>query len=640
MQKSISGLNEGWFDSIYLGDISSIYSDPPYTINLPNAKGSSGQVLTTSGVKATYWSSITDVIGVLPVVNGGTGVSLSTGTTRVVLSNSPTITSPSITTPTIGGLMTITTPFPAYTYLFALSTGGGSYITPSIAGDLVIRPLDFSAATFISGAADASNYVQFCKPGDTSIKVVKVSPQITLQRIGGSSGVFGIANGTDDIFDDTLTNDLCIKGDNRIRLRSTNEQIYMHSPVNFYNDQYSSKLKVTCETTAGYSFSGVGWSTSIGDAVLKSDQSLYMGSPGNQIHLVGEGVYFNGVKTPIGQVTYGIDRYYQTGSQEYISLNAVGTVATVYAIVGSGEWDAGDTIKGLISGIPEVGETTINTTITTSLFNNPAPGYTKITFTAPVPNGDGYRFDCLPAPVGKYCYNTAGTVTAEGYVPLGIWVVGEFISGTLNNFAGTFETINTPILTVSPDTPSLGITRITFLTYNDATPLTMPDGYYSYNLTPSATNLQYWGPYSNVDFKSFIRDTSYGRGLTLGYTYANYGRFVNPYSFAISVTFSYKVARLVFEFPTTIPNQVPYDAFLSAALVATNGQTATWVEQNDDSRKIAQGAAPSAQTITNTAIMILDPGEYFQLRGYNNSPLPSGIWGGCECFVLISRVGN
>src|SRR5438876_629467 len=57
----------------------------------------SGNVLTASGTGTSSWSQVnltTMVSGVLPVANGGTGVSSSTGTGAIVLGTSPTISSP------------------------------------------------------------------------------------------------------------------------------------------------------------------------------------------------------------------------------------------------------------------------------------------------------------------------------------------------------------------------------------------------------------------------------------------------------------------------------------------------------------------------------------------------------------------
>jgi len=64
----------------------------------------------------------TQVTGTLPVANGGTGVTTSTGTGATVLSTSPTLTTPLLGTPTSGNLANCTgIPAPA-----ALSTASGS----------------------------------------------------------------------------------------------------------------------------------------------------------------------------------------------------------------------------------------------------------------------------------------------------------------------------------------------------------------------------------------------------------------------------------------------------------------------------------------------------------------------------------
>lgn len=65
-----------------------------------------GNALISGGVgSAPSWGKIglaTHVSGTLPVANGGTGVTSSTGSTSVVLSDSPTITSASLVTPALG----------------------------------------------------------------------------------------------------------------------------------------------------------------------------------------------------------------------------------------------------------------------------------------------------------------------------------------------------------------------------------------------------------------------------------------------------------------------------------------------------------------------------------------------------------
>ncbi len=69
---------------------------------LPSQSGNANKYLQTDGTNAT-WDSVSlstaDITGTLPVANGGTGVTSSTGTGNVVLSNSPTLVTPALGTP-------------------------------------------------------------------------------------------------------------------------------------------------------------------------------------------------------------------------------------------------------------------------------------------------------------------------------------------------------------------------------------------------------------------------------------------------------------------------------------------------------------------------------------------------------------
>lgn len=67
------------------------------------AAGTTTQVLHGNGVGAPTWSAVSltaDVSGTLPVANGGTGVTTSTGSGNNVLSTSPTLVTPVLGTPT------------------------------------------------------------------------------------------------------------------------------------------------------------------------------------------------------------------------------------------------------------------------------------------------------------------------------------------------------------------------------------------------------------------------------------------------------------------------------------------------------------------------------------------------------------
>ena len=69
------------------------------------------RLLKSDGTNTSFAQAVltTDVTGTLPVANGGTGVTASTGTGSVVLNASPTISSPTISAPTLSGTITLGT---------------------------------------------------------------------------------------------------------------------------------------------------------------------------------------------------------------------------------------------------------------------------------------------------------------------------------------------------------------------------------------------------------------------------------------------------------------------------------------------------------------------------------------------------
>jgi hypothetical protein len=89
----------------------------------PSQSGANGRYLKSNGTD-TSWDALDistgDVTGTLPVANGGTGATTSTGTGAVVLAASPTLTTPTLTTPTIN-TATLTIPtFSTYGNIKAL----------------------------------------------------------------------------------------------------------------------------------------------------------------------------------------------------------------------------------------------------------------------------------------------------------------------------------------------------------------------------------------------------------------------------------------------------------------------------------------------------------------------------------------
>jgi len=103
---------------------------------LPSQTSNANKYLQTDGTNAT-WDAVTlstaDITGTLGVANGGTGVTTSTGTTNVVLSNSPTLVTPALGTPS-AAVLTNATGLPISTGVSGLGTGVATLLaTPSSA---------------------------------------------------------------------------------------------------------------------------------------------------------------------------------------------------------------------------------------------------------------------------------------------------------------------------------------------------------------------------------------------------------------------------------------------------------------------------------------------------------------------------
>ena len=142
------------------------------TGTLPVSSGGTGLTTITGYVKGTGTSPlstsptvpVTDISGTLLVGNGGTGVTSSTGTGNNVLSNSPTLVSPVLGTPSSGNLSACT----------------GLSLTTGVAGTLQVT----SGGT---GTTSLTGYVR--GNGTGAMSAVSAIPVTDL------SGSFGVANG-------------------------------------------------------------------------------------------------------------------------------------------------------------------------------------------------------------------------------------------------------------------------------------------------------------------------------------------------------------------------------------------------------------------------------------------------------------
>jgi hypothetical protein len=139
---------------------------------LPSQTSAANKYLQSDGTNAS-WDAVTlstaDITGTLPVANGGTGVTSSTGTGSVVLSNSPTLVTPALGTPA-SGVATNLTGLPISTGVSGLGTGVATFLgTPS-------------SANLISAVTDETG---------TGSLVFATSPTLVTPALGTPSALVG-----------------------------------------------------------------------------------------------------------------------------------------------------------------------------------------------------------------------------------------------------------------------------------------------------------------------------------------------------------------------------------------------------------------------------------------------------------------
>jgi len=139
---------------------------------LPSQTSNANKYLQTDGTNAT-WDAVSlstaDITGTLGVANGGTGVTSSTGTVAVVLSNSPTLVTPALGTPS-AAVLTNATGLPISTGVSGLGTGVATFLgTPS-------------SANLISAVTDETG---------TGSLVFATSPTLVTPALGTPSALVG-----------------------------------------------------------------------------------------------------------------------------------------------------------------------------------------------------------------------------------------------------------------------------------------------------------------------------------------------------------------------------------------------------------------------------------------------------------------
>lgn len=156
----------------------------------------SGRLLRGTGAGTTAWAQAdltTDVTGVLPQANGGTGTTLATGTGKAVYDTSPTISTPTVAGGTFSS-PTLTTPlvgsFTNANHDHTNSTGGGQLNagTALIADSLPASVMKYGMVLNRQGSTtgDASWQTAGSNSTDTSAKDVLIQVGAVNSSAGGA----------------------------------------------------------------------------------------------------------------------------------------------------------------------------------------------------------------------------------------------------------------------------------------------------------------------------------------------------------------------------------------------------------------------------------------------------------------------
>ena len=170
-------------------------------INALTGTQTNNRVLRSDGTNATLSqvALTTDVSGTLPVANGGTGVTTSTGTGAVVLGTSPSLTTPTLTSARIPGSST------GYTTIASANTGATNYTAtlPTenfTVGFRNIPAVGTKTSSYTLTTSDVGKYVQIGSGGSIIIPNSTFAEGDVVSLFNNTSGTVTITCSTSNAY--------------------------------------------------------------------------------------------------------------------------------------------------------------------------------------------------------------------------------------------------------------------------------------------------------------------------------------------------------------------------------------------------------------------------------------------------------